>query len=114
VRILLDNGLRFAPARSTITVRVGSDDEPAIEVSDAGPGVPDDERELVFERFQRGRNSGEESGFGLGLAIGSELAARMGGRLELIGDAPGATFRLSLSPHSGEAHDLAPSALSSR
>jgi signal transduction histidine kinase len=114
VRILLDNGLRFAPARSTITVRVGSEDEPAIEVSDAGPGVPDDERELVFERFQRGRNSGEESGFGLGLAIGSELAARMGGRLELIGDAPGATFRLSLSPHSGEAHDLAPSALSSR
>ena len=45
--------------------------------------MPDDERELIFERFQRGSGRGGEGGFGLGLAIGSELATRMGGALEL-------------------------------
>jgi signal transduction histidine kinase len=74
VRILIDNALRFAPQHTTINVCIGAKgDEPTIEVTDEGPGVPADEREQVFERFQRGRNSGEESGFGLGLAIGSEL-----------------------------------------
>ena len=97
VRILLDNALRFAPRHTTVSVRiVAAGGEQAIEVADEGPGVPVDERKLIFERFQRGRNSGEESGFGLGLAIGSELAARMGGRLELTDQSPGATFRLSL------------------
>jgi signal transduction histidine kinase len=101
LRILLDNALRFAPAGSSVTIRVGSEPERlVIEVSDGGPGVPDDERELIFERFQRGRDSGAESGFGLGLAIGLELATRMGGLLELTGEPPGATFRLTLPPAS--------------
>ena len=52
-------------------------------VSDHGPGVPAPERERIFERFQRGSTSGGRSGFGLGLAIGRELATRMGGSLEL-------------------------------
>jgi signal transduction histidine kinase len=97
VRILLDNALRVAPSESMIEIRIGGrDGEPAIEVADEGPGVPDDERELIFERFQRGRERSDEGGFGLGLAIGSELAARMGGSLELSGGGPVATFRLSL------------------
>jgi len=97
MRILLDNALRVAPPRSTISIRI--DRQPAVstvEVSDAGPGVPEDERELIFERFQRGRDHGEEGGFGLGLAIASELAHRMGGTLELTDHSPGATFRLTL------------------
>ena len=111
VRILLDNALRFAPPHTAVGVRIGvARDEPALEVFDEGPGVPADERELIFERFQRGRNSGEGSGFGLGLAIGSELAARMGGRLQLTDDAPGATFRLSLlRPAPSDVTELAPS-----
>ena len=60
------------------------------------PGVRAEERELIFERFQRGSGRGPEGGFGLGLAIGSELAVRMGGRLELTAASPGATFRLTL------------------
>jgi signal transduction histidine kinase len=97
IRILLDNALRFAPAGSTVTVRVvDSPDELAVEVSDSGPGVPADEREHIFERFQRGRYSGGEGGFGLGLAIGSELATRMSGALRLTDESPGATFSLTL------------------
>jgi signal transduction histidine kinase len=57
-----------------------------VEVTDAGPGVPGEERERIFERFQRGSSTGGEEGFGLGLAIGRELAERLGGRLELADD----------------------------
>jgi signal transduction histidine kinase len=97
VRILLDNALRVAPAGSTVEIAIGVGGATAIEVADAGPGVPPAERELIFERFKRGSGRGGEGGFGLGLAIGSELAARMGGALELRdGDGPGATFRLTL------------------
>jgi signal transduction histidine kinase len=98
VRILLDNALRIAPAHSTVTIRVdGTDDASSLEVSDDGPGVLPDERELIFQRFHRGSARGDESGFGLGLAIGRELAERMGGTLELIDGPPGATFRLNLN-----------------
>jgi signal transduction histidine kinase len=97
VRILLDNALRVAPQNSMIEIRIGDRaGEPAIEVADHGPGVPQDERELIFKRFQRGSQRSDEAGFGLGLAIGSELAARMGGSLDLTDNGSGATFRLKL------------------
>ena len=54
-----------------------------MRVADRGPGVPPEEREHIFERFHRGKATSAESGFGLGLAIGRELAERMGGTLEL-------------------------------
>lgn len=97
VRILLDNALRIAPGGTEVAITVASAGEHAtIEVSDDGPGVAPGERELIFERFQRGTGHNTEAGFGLGLAIGRELAERMGGTLELVGGAPGATFRLEL------------------
>lgn len=97
VRIMLDNALRFAPSDSMIEIRIGTlRGAPAIEVSDDGPGVPEQDRELIFERFQRGSLHTDEAGSGLGLAIGSELAERMGGSLKLTGEVPGATFRLVL------------------
>ena len=113
VRILLDNALRFAPPGTVVSIHIaGPPGEPAIDISDEGSGVPADEREIIFERFQRGRNSGGEGGFGLGLAIGAELAARMGGRLELAEHSPGASFRLTLLPPlaSDAPADHAPSA----
>ena len=59
--------------------------------------MPADERELIFERFQRGSSTGGEAGFGLGLAIGRELAERMGGSLTLEPLEPGARFVLRLA-----------------
>jgi len=99
VRILLDNALYVAPPDTTVSITVGANGTGvAIEVADEGPGVPEGEREMIFERFRRGQTRSDEGGFGLGLAIGSELAARMGGRLELADtdSHPGATFRLRL------------------
>jgi signal transduction histidine kinase len=99
VRILLDNALRIAPEGSQIRVLVRSGAEPTLVVSDEGPGVAQEERTLIFERFKRGRETGGEAGFGLGLAIGRELAQRMGGSLVLTDtEGPGATFTLRLAP----------------
>jgi signal transduction histidine kinase len=99
VRIMLDNALWVAPPGSAITIAVTEHDgRAAVEVHDAGPGVPEEERESIFERFRRGSGRAGEGGFGLGLAIGRELALRMEGDLELAASAPApdTTFRLSL------------------
>jgi signal transduction histidine kinase len=99
VRILLDNALRIAPAHSTVAIRIATESEAAtIAVSDDGPGVLAQEREVIFQRFQRGSHRNGEGGFGLGLAIGRELALRMGGTLALANEGPGATFTVRLPP----------------
>jgi signal transduction histidine kinase len=95
VRILLDNALGVAPEGSTVSLRTSAGSSWAqILVSDDGPGVPADERERIFERFQRGSTAGGRSGFGLGLAIGRELSERMGGTLGLDDEHSGARFAL--------------------
>ena len=106
LRILLDNALRVAPEGSQIRVFVRSGPEPMLVVSDEGPGVAQEERALIFERFKRGRETGGEAGFGLGLAIGRELAQRMGGSLVLTdSEGPGATFTLRLQPTEAPSSD---------
>ncbi len=97
LRILLDNSLRVAPRGSEVAVTIVPGERPTLSVSDRGPGVAQDERALIFERFKRGTETGGQAGFGLGLAIGRELAERMGGTLVLRDDAEqGATFTLTL------------------
>ena len=105
VRILLDNALRYGPEGEPVRLTAGCEDGRAhVEVADRGPGVHPAERELIFERFQRGRTAGGEGGFGLGLAIGRELARRMEGSLALVGkDGPGTRFQLELPAAEPEA-----------
>jgi signal transduction histidine kinase len=99
VRVLLDNALRFAPPGTAIVVELTADAQScAIAVHDRGPGVPDAEREQIFERFRRGTETGGEGGFGLGLAIARELARRMDGDVVLVRDTSGARFELRLVP----------------
>jgi signal transduction histidine kinase len=101
VRILLDNAIGIAPPGSSVRTQTSADGSWAqAMVSDSGPGVPEPERERIFERFQRGSTAGGRSGFGLGLAIGRELASRMDGSLTLLDGtadaAHGACFVLRL------------------
>jgi signal transduction histidine kinase len=107
VRILLDNALRYGAPGGPIRVTTSCEDgSAAIVVADRGPGIPDEEREQIFERFHRGRAAGSASGFGLGLAIGRELAELMAGELRLDDSAAGAHFVLSLpvaAPARGDA-----------
>jgi signal transduction histidine kinase len=99
VRILLDNALRHAPVGSAVRVLPAYHGPNAtVEVADEGPGVPPIDRERIFERFERGSAPSGEGGFGLGLAIGRELARRMGGELRHDdGTDPGARFVLELA-----------------
>jgi signal transduction histidine kinase len=104
VRILLDNAIGIAPSGSTVLTHTETSADGSwsqVTVSDSGPGVPEAERERIFERFQRGSTSSGHSGFGLGLAIGRELASRMAGTLTLLDntadlEGTGACFALRL------------------
>ncbi|WP_028067044.1 sensor histidine kinase [Solirubrobacter soli] len=98
VRILIDNALRYAPRGKPISITATyAGSRVSVRVSDRGPGVPVEEREHVFERFHRGKATSTETGFGLGLAIGRELAERMNGTLELSDSYErGACFVLTL------------------
>jgi signal transduction histidine kinase len=69
-----------------------------IRVSDRGPGVPEADRERIFDRFVRGAGAERAAGTGLGLYISRECARRMGGDLVLESSGPGegSTFLLRL------------------
>ena len=79
-------------------LRSGADG--CIEVVDDGPGIDADLRERLFEPYTTTRDVGE--GMGLGLAISRKILLDHDGDLELTGDGPGATFRLTFPAASGE------------
>ena len=100
VRNLVANALQHgAPP---VTVRVGEAvGEAVVSVTDAGPGVPPDLRERVFDRFTRGDEARHGASTGLGLAIARENARLLGGALDLGAD--GTTFTLRLPATRGHA-----------
>lgn len=99
---LLDNAAKYGPAGQRIHVRVRTGPGVALEVEDAGPGVPPGARERIWEAFYRlEREEGEaRSGSGIGLAVVREIAERYGAGTE-VEDAPGggALFRVRFRAH---------------
>ncbi|HSD88200.1 MAG TPA: response regulator [Kofleriaceae bacterium] len=93
---LIDNAIRHSPEDSQITIRVTSElDGFEITVADQGKGVPVDQREAAFERFQSGENR-SASNRGLGLAFCKIAVEAHGGRIWIEDAAPGAVFRLKV------------------
>ncbi len=92
---LLDNAHKYGAPPIRITLEQG-DDCAVLSVSDAGPGLPVEERERLFDRFHRADTTGKP-GLGLGLPIVRGLAAACGGHV-WAEDAPGggAVFRVAL------------------
>jgi two-component system sensor histidine kinase TctE len=83
---LIDNALRYTPRGGTVTVRVRVTETQAIlEVEDSGPGIPEAERELVFDRFYRVLGTATD-GSGLGLAIVREIAQQHGAAITVTGN----------------------------
>lgn len=86
---LLDNAVRYTQSGGRITVHiVPAADGTVLSVVDDGPGLPEDERERVFERFYRVLGTGTE-GCGLGLAIVREIAISHGAESNLLPGADG-------------------------
>ncbi len=83
IRNLVDNGIRHAPAGSTVRVTVTAERGAVVRVTDDGPGFPDDFRDHAFERFTRSDPSRtrQSGGGGLGLAIARGLVEAHGGEI---------------------------------
>ena len=80
---LLDNAIRYTHPGGQVTVRVSTEaGRPLLAIEDNGPGIPQNERAHVFERFYRVLGTGAE-GCGLGLAIVREIAQSHGAEVEL-------------------------------
>ncbi len=80
---LVDNALRYTPAGGRVTFTASADAEVVqVLVEDTGPGIADEERERVFDRFYRG-STAAGTGTGLGLAIVSQVAEMHRGEVRL-------------------------------
>jgi signal transduction histidine kinase len=107
LRHLLSNALKFTPRGGAVTV--GCEEGPGVirfVVTDTGRGIPDGQRESIFQPFvqvEKGLTRSAD-GTGLGLAISRELAERMGGSLTVTSEVGrGSRFVLSLTRAEGEA-----------
>ena len=83
LRNLLDNAVKYTPAGGRVDLSLGQDAQGAwLAVDDSGPGIPQQERERVFDRFYRVPGS-EAEGSGLGLSIVRTVAERLGAQVRL-------------------------------
>lgn len=94
---LLDNAVKFTPAGGKVNLSLGEVDRSAlIEIEDTGIGIPADERELLFKRFHRGKNTQRYPGSGLGLAIAKAIVEKHQGEIGLNPDTNRTVFYIRL------------------
>ena len=78
---LVGNALKFTPRSGRVSIGACVDgDELRVSVADTGPGIPEEERERLFDRFWQARDA-DRRGLGLGLHIAKAIAEAHGGRL---------------------------------
>ncbi len=107
---LLDNALKYSPPDSPLSIRASTNgDAVSIRLHNEGAGIPEDERERIFERFYRGSSARRQgAGSGMGLFIAREILQAHGGDLRVESNpGEGAEFIVSLplpspEPNSGE------------
>ena len=99
---LVENGLRHAGRGATVRVTVASVGKaPLLCVTDNGPGVPDSERERLFDRFYRLEHSRSTPGSGLGLALVAAVAKLHGAQIALYDAGPGLEARVTFAALAG-------------
>lgn len=108
---LLDNALKYAPAGSEVDVVLQATGQGALlQIDDRGPGIPEAERERVFDRFQRLESHRGSPGSGLGLSLVRAIVHRHGGRVVLLDRAPGLRVQVLLPVAEAAAHRGLPAA----
>jgi signal transduction histidine kinase len=85
---LISNALKFTPKTGIISISAKrGDGEIGITIADTGIGIPREDQKRIFEKFERGRSRGEQSGPGLGLPLVKSFVELHGGRIELESEA---------------------------
>lgn len=104
---LLDNALKFSDDDVSVNFGYGRD-WIAVEIGDRGPGIPDGERERVFERFYQvdGSSTRAHGGLGLGLTVAADLARWLGGSVDLGARTGGGTNAVLRLPRAAPGPDV--------
>ncbi|MGQ3094365.1 MAG: sensor histidine kinase [Roseateles sp.] len=101
---LVDNAIKYSPLGGHVTVALGEAGETVeLTVSDAGPGIPAELRQRVFERFVRLAGDQQCHGSGLGLTIVERAAAQHGATVELLDGPAGRGLTVKVSFPGAEA-----------
>ncbi|MFI9510398.1 ATP-binding protein [Nocardia sp. NPDC052566] len=106
---VLDNAAKWSPAGAQVKVTMRETGRGLLElaVDDAGPGIPPNERELVFERFYRTTASRSMPGSGLGLAIVKQVVTKHGGTISIdTSTRYGALIRIVLPGEGGQSAQI--------
>ncbi len=96
---LVDNAVKYTPAGSPLIISSQeSDGMVTIEIADYGPGIPENERQYIFEKYYRGQNCRDKAeGLGLGLAIARTIVRAHGGQIWVSSNREaGSTFHFSI------------------
>jgi signal transduction histidine kinase/CheY-like chemotaxis protein len=91
---LISNAVKFTPHGGRVIVRAVRDrDDLVVTVTDTGIGVPEEDRDRIFESFQQGRRGAHHEGTGLGLNLSKRIVELLGGRMWLDSEVgAGSTF----------------------
>jgi signal transduction histidine kinase len=93
----LDNAIKFTPEDGKVIAELGiTDKEAFICVKDTGIGIPENDLNVLFNRFHRGRNATNYAGNGLGLAIVKTIVDKHNGRITVQSDTSGTCFGVYL------------------
>lgn len=95
------NAVKFTPRGGRVRVRLSRQSEPSpqtvFEIADTGPGIPEADRERIFDRYKQGSRGRAAGGAGLGLTIARGIAEAHRGSISVTtGELGGATFRIVL------------------
>ncbi|CAB4925531.1 unannotated protein [freshwater metagenome] len=105
---VLDNAAKWSPSGGEVRIAMRQIGEGLLEltVDDAGPGIPEEDRELVFERFYRSTASRSMPGSGLGLAIVRQVVVKHGGTIAVeVSERGGALIRIVLPGEGAAVHE---------
>ncbi len=97
---LLDNAIKFSPAHTEVQIQMFEDvDQMVVTITDEGPGIAEEDRALIFKKFNRGSGEHSVDGFGLGLNLVQQVIAGHGGTIRVErqnADTIGTTFSIFL------------------
>ena len=94
---ILDNAIKFTPAGGRISITlIESDGRPQLTIRDSGPGIPEAEKDKVFDRFYRAESSRTTPGNGLGLSLVAAVVNLHAGTISLSNAVPGLEMRMTL------------------